>query len=113
MHLAFGWPAYILAGATGGYKYGKTSHFIPWGHTGVHMQGGKALFPSPRLKRRVLMSDVGIAAVVTGLVAWAVRVGPLRVMALYGFPYLVTNAWLVWAARLSLPSALSARTCLE
>ena len=28
-HLVFGWPAYLLFGATGGPKYGTSNHFVP------------------------------------------------------------------------------------
>ena len=29
LHLVFGWPAYLLWGATGGPKYGTSNHFVP------------------------------------------------------------------------------------
>lgn len=40
-HLVFGWPAYIIGGATGGPVRGNTSHFDPTKGT----QGRNALFP--------------------------------------------------------------------
>ena len=40
-HLVFGWPAYIIGGATGGPIRGKTSHFDPT----KGAQGKNALFP--------------------------------------------------------------------
>ena len=40
-HLVFGWPAYIIGGATGGPLRGNTSHFDPTKGT----QGRNALFP--------------------------------------------------------------------
>jgi hypothetical protein len=33
-HLVFGWPAYLLTGATGGSARGVTNHFIPSINTG-------------------------------------------------------------------------------
>lgn len=40
-HLVFGWPAYIIGGATGGPIRGNTSHFDPT----KGAQGKNALFP--------------------------------------------------------------------
>lgn len=40
-HLVFGWPAYLLAGSTGGPIRGKTNHFLPT----QGASGKNALFP--------------------------------------------------------------------
>lgn len=87
--LLFGWPVYLLTGATGGRDRGTTNHFWPW------RPFSTALFPA-RLARRVLLSTVGVLATLAALIAWAVASGrPLAVLAVYGGPYLVCNAWLV------------------
>ena len=90
---------------TGGPKYGKTSHFWPHGHSGraggEFGDDGKVLFPSRFLQRRVLVSDVGVAAAVALLCACAKAAGggggggAARVALLFGGPLLVVNAWLV------------------
>lgn len=87
-HLVFGWPAYILFGATGGPKYGTTNHFWPYAPF-----SGK-LFPG-KWKQKVLFSAAGVFAMVGVLAWWAKTAGALAVAALYGGPLLVANFWLV------------------
>jgi omega-6 fatty acid desaturase (delta-12 desaturase) len=89
--LGFGWPVYLLTGASGGPVRGATNHFWPWaGASGRH-----ALFPG-KWGSKVLLSDIGIVAVLGALVAWGVAVGSAwPVVALYVAPLMVTNAWLV------------------
>lgn len=89
LHLLVGWPAYILMGATGGYQYGKTSHFWPW------KKQGKEIFTSAFLKQRVLISDLGVGVMLAALFRWVCSAGAGRVALLYGLPYLVVNAQLV------------------
>lgn len=93
MHLVLGWPAYLLIGATGGPDRGMTNHYYPNPLTTPKLPK-KELFPG-NWKEKVYQSDIGIAAVVGGLVAWTACHGLGEVMALYGGPYLVINAWLV------------------
>jgi hypothetical protein len=94
LHLAIGWPAYLLVGATGGSR-GVTNHFWPEPLFGSKPEEGvDELFPG-RWKKKVYQSDVGIAAVVGGLVSWGVCRGFGEVMALYGGPLFVVNIWLV------------------
>jgi len=89
--LLFGWPAYLIAGASGGPVRGATNHFWPW----AGEQGRHSLFPGG-WKKKVLMSDVGCFAVIGLLAYWAYAAGSIMpVLALYVGPYLVTNAWLV------------------
>lgn len=92
-HLVIGWPAYLLIGATGGLDRGTTNHFYPYPLTKPN-QPKKELFPG-NWKEKVYQSDIGVAAVIGGLIAWAALRGPAEVMALYGGPLLVVNAWLV------------------
>ena len=93
LHLVVGWPAYLLIGATGGSARGMTNHFYPNPLTTPDMPK-KELFPG-NWKEKVYKSDIGIAAVVGGLVAWTACNGLGPVMALYGGPLIVINAWLV------------------
>jgi fatty acid desaturase len=93
LHLVLGWPAYLLIGATGGPARGLTNHFYPEPLT-TPPQPKKELFPG-NWKEKVYKSDIGIAAVVAGLITWAVCNGIPQVMALYGGPLLVINGWLV------------------
>ncbi|CAM9439506.1 unnamed protein product [Chrysoparadoxa australica] len=85
LHLVFGWPAYLLAGVTGGVSRGITNHFVPT---------SDSLFPG-QWKGKVLKSTLGVAAACAGLAFWASKAGVLRVAALYGAPLAVTNMWLV------------------
>jgi fatty acid desaturase len=93
LHLVVGWPGYLLIGATGGPDRGMTNHFYP-NPLSEPKQPKRELFPG-NWKEKVYQSDIGIAAVVGGLIAWTACHGLGEVMALYGGPYLVINAWLV------------------
>jgi omega-6 fatty acid desaturase (delta-12 desaturase) len=87
--LLLGWPAYLLAGATGGPRRGATNHFWPVAPFRTD------LFPR-RWHARVWASAAGVGAVLVALASWAVLAGsPVPVLALYVGPYLVVNAWLV------------------
>ena len=87
--LLIGWPAYLLAGASGGPSRGKTNHFWPIRPFSTE------LFP-PRWHRRVWASAAGVLLVLAALVALSVAVGSVvPVLLLYVGPYLVVNAWLV------------------
>lgn len=93
MHLIVGWPAYLLIGATGGEARGMTNHFYPEPLTTPDMPK-KELFPG-NWKEKVWQSDIGIAIMVGALSVWTALHGFGEVMALYGGPLLVINAWLV------------------
>ena len=86
--LTFGWPLYLLIGATGGAERGVTNHFWPT------RPFSPALFPD-RWKNKVRISSLGVLVVLGVLVWWALAASPLQVLALYVGPYMVTNAWLV------------------
>jgi len=87
-HLVFGWPAYLLFGATGGPKYGLSNHFVP------RFPFNPTLWPGQWAKK-VIQSDIGIVAMVGVLMALARRFGATAVMLLYGAPLIFTNCWLV------------------
>jgi omega-6 fatty acid desaturase (delta-12 desaturase) len=93
LHLVVGWPAYLLIGATGGPARGMTNHYYPEPLSKPEQQK-KELFPG-NWKTKVYQSDIGIAATVAAVVAWTICNGPAQVMALYGGPLIVVNAWLV------------------
>jgi len=90
VHLFFGWPAYLIGGATGGPVRGKTNHFLPF----MGNQDQHKLFPAP-WDTKVYWSDVGIAAVIGGLVYWAQMTSWTQVGLLYFAPYAFVNVWLV------------------
>eukprot|EP00980_Cylindrotheca_fusiformis_P015996 scaffold4703_cov108-Cylindrotheca_fusiformis.AAC.4 len=93
LHLVIGWPAYLLIGATGGTDRGMTNHYWPDPLTTPN-QPKKELFPG-NWKEKVLKSDIGVAAVAASVVVWALCNGLPQMMALYGGPLIVVNAWLV------------------
>eukprot|EP00667_Euglena_gracilis_P005651 EG_transcript_5684 len=88
---AIGWPVYLMKGASGGPAYGTTNHFWPfWPFN----NGEKELFPGKH-KLRVLLSDLGVIAVLAGLITWGKVFGAMYPLLHYGLPYLFVNAWLV------------------
>jgi omega-6 fatty acid desaturase (delta-12 desaturase) len=93
LHLVLGWPAYLMIGATGGHVRGMTNHFYPNPLTEPE-QPKKELFPG-NWKEKVYQSDIGVAAVVAAVATWGACHGWAEVMAMYGGPLLVVNAWLV------------------
>jgi omega-6 fatty acid desaturase (delta-12 desaturase) len=93
LHLIIGWPAYLLIGATGGPDRGRTNHYFPYPLT-EPKQPKKELFPG-NWKEKVYQSDIGCATVAAGALAWGACNGPAEMMALYGGPLIVVNAWLV------------------
>ena len=93
LHLIIGWPAYLLIGSSGGKDRGMTNHFWPNPLT-KPKQPKKELFPG-NWKGKVFKSDIGVAAVAAAAVTWAACKGLPQMMALYGGPLIVVNAWLV------------------
>lgn len=91
-HLVLGWPAYILAGVTGGPKYGVTNHMWPYW---PFRNGERDLFPGRTGRRKVLKSDLGVIAMAVLLSSWAATSGFATMAALYLAPLVVTNCWLV------------------
>lgn len=93
LHLITGWPAYLWIGATGGTARGMTNHYWPNPLT-TPDQPKKELFPG-NWKEKVFKSDIGVAAVAACAITWAICNGIPQMMALYGGPLIVVNAWLV------------------
>lgn len=93
LHLIIGWPAYLWIGATGGPDRGMTNHYYPEPLTDPR-QPKKELFPG-KWKEKVYKSDIGVAFVAAGALAWAACNGVPEMMAMYGGPLIVVNAWLV------------------
>lgn len=89
--LLFGWPLYLLKGESGGPAYGQTNHFWPYA---PFNNGKKELFPGKH-KARVLLSDVGVFAVIAALIAWGTTYGAMYPVLHYLLPYLGVNCWLV------------------
>lgn len=90
--LLLGWPLYLFFGVAGGSDYGTpTSHF--W--LGVPFRNGRRpLFPES-FRASMRLSTLGVLAMLLMLGLAALAWSPARVLAVYGLPYLVINAWLV------------------
>ena len=93
LHLIIGWPAYLLIGATGGPDRGMTNHYYP-NPLSDPKNPKKELFPG-NWKEKVYQSDIGVAFVAASALAWAACNGIPEMMAIYGGPLIVVNAWLV------------------
>ncbi|KZP33567.1 delta-12 fatty acid desaturase [Athelia psychrophila] len=84
-YLVFGWPMYLIRNASGQRRYPKgTSHFAP----------ASVIFGTHQYSQ-ILLSDLGIALWLGGLVAWGYNRGFSEVLRLYLMPYLWVNHWLV------------------
>jgi len=88
LHLILGWPAYLLAGKTGGPRYGMSNHFWPI------EPFSKKLWPSIWAKK-VWLSDWGIIFMFLLLTCWSFVFGLYSMITLYLGPLLVVNIWLV------------------
>lgn len=93
LHLIIGWPAYLLIGATGGPDRGMTNHYYP-NPLSEPKQPKKELFPG-NWKEKVYQSDIGVGIVAAAALTWAACNGLPEMMAMYGGPLIVVNAWLV------------------
>ena len=93
LHLIIGWPAYLLIGATGGPDRGMTNHYYPYPLSDPK-QPKRELFPG-NWKEKVYQSDIGVAFVASSALMWAACNGIPEMMAIYGGPLIVVNAWLV------------------
>ena len=91
-YLLLGWPLYLFLGLAGGTDHGwPTSHF--W--SGEPFRNGKRpLFPRS-MRGRMVLSNLGLVAMLLLLGLAAVHASAPRVLCVYGLPYLVINAWLV------------------
>jgi len=91
-HLVLGWPLYLMFGVAGGEEYGSpTSHFTT---AAPFRNGGRHLFPDS-CRRLMVISNLGLLAMVAALVLASIHFSLARVLMVYGLPYLVINAWLV------------------
>jgi omega-6 fatty acid desaturase (delta-12 desaturase) len=89
IHQLFGWPGYLLFNLTGqsygGAKGAKISHFY---------FGEDSVFYKENELNLILLSDVGVAAMIGALV-WAGQVfGSWNVIVLWGVPWLWVNNWI-------------------
>lgn len=88
-HQLLGWPGYLLLNLTGqkydGAKGMKISHFY---------FGEDSVFYKKNELHLIVLSDIGVAAMIAGLV-WAGQVfGSWNVMVLWFMPWLWVNNWL-------------------
>ncbi len=88
LHLILGWPAYLLAGKTGGPRYGMSNHFWP------KAPFSNKLWPSI-WARKVWMSDWGIVFMLITLSFWSINFGIFSMITIYLGPLIVVNIWLV------------------
>merc|ERR1712034_110994 len=83
-----GWPLYLLLNKTGNQSYPKgawVNHFMP-GSPIFQKKGGNL----------ILLSDLGVG-IALSVLGYIVRQTSFAwVMYCYGFPYMVTNFWLVF-----------------
>lgn len=89
IHQVFGWPGYLIANLTGqeygGAKGAKLSHFY---------FGEDSVFYKKAELGLIMLSDVGVLAMIAGLV-WAGQVwGSWNVIVLWGVPWLWVNNWI-------------------
>ena len=90
-HLVIGWQLYLFLGATGGEDYDSpTSHF--WNRK-RNFNGKRRLFPQS-FGKWMLRSNLGLLAMVALLLIASVQFSLVRVLCVYGLPYLVINMWL-------------------
>ncbi|KUJ19607.1 uncharacterized protein LY89DRAFT_613354 [Mollisia scopiformis] len=90
VHQLFGWPGYLLFNLTG-QRYGgakglKITHFY-FGEDSVFFK--KAELPL------ILLSDIGVAVMIAGLVVAGQIFGSWNVIVLWGVPWLWVNNWIV------------------
>jgi fatty acid desaturase len=91
-HLVLGWPLYLFLGATGGEDYGRpTSHFWMQGNVASRK---RPLFPES-FRGLMVRSNLGLVVVLIALGCAALQFSLLRVLCVYGLPYLVVNGWLI------------------
>ena len=90
-HLVIGWQLYLFLGATGGEDYDSpTSHF--WNRS-RDFNGKRRLFPQS-FGKWMVRSNLGLLAMVALLIIASAQYSLLRVLCVYGLPYLVINMWL-------------------
>jgi len=82
--LTVGWPFYLATNAWG-QDYGKrTNHFEP-----------SAPMFKPSQKWEIIISNVGLISVLTGIIYFTSQTSFLTMLKIYGMPYLWVNFWLV------------------
>ncbi|KAF3903242.1 hypothetical protein ABW20_dc0105408 [Dactylellina cionopaga] len=88
VHQLFGWPGYLLFNWTG-QKKGE-------GMTNSHFYFGKdsALYKENEL-RLIMLSDIGVTAMITCLTIAGQFFGSWNVIVLWGIPWLWVNNWIV------------------
>ena len=92
VHMLIGWPLYLLVGVTGGPDHGfPTSHFVD---APPFNNGERKLFPG-KWSDLVRVSSVGVAVMLLILTVLMIKTSVIRVLCVYGLPYLIINAWLV------------------
>ncbi|RAH46250.1 oleate delta-12 desaturase [Aspergillus brunneoviolaceus CBS 621.78] len=94
-HQLLGWQAYLLFYATGA----KAAISRPKAQTRTplplsHLSPDSLLF-HPKQRPVVLLSDLGLALTISGLVYLGSILGPSRVMLLYFLPYFWVHHWIV------------------
>ncbi|PMD40173.1 putative Delta(12) fatty acid desaturase [Hyaloscypha variabilis F] len=92
VHQVFGWPGYLLCNLTGqkyqGQKGLKISHFY-FGEDSVFFK--KSELPL------IMLSDLGVAIMIAGLVVAGQIFGSWNVIVLWGVPWLWVNNWIAVA----------------
>ncbi|KAH8801493.1 fatty acid desaturase-domain-containing protein [Xylogone sp. PMI_703] len=90
IHQVFGWPGYLLFNLTGqsynGAKGLKITHFY---------FGEDSVFYKKHELPLILLSDIGVGAMIALLVAAGQMFGSWNVIVLWGIPWLWVNNWIV------------------
>jgi len=84
-YLLIGWPAYLLLNASGQKRY-------PAGNN--HLNPNSVMF-SPSQWGQIVLSDIGVAFWLAGLIYGVKTFGFFEVLRTYFIPYLWVNHWLV------------------
>ncbi|EHK97111.1 putative Delta(12) fatty acid desaturase [Glarea lozoyensis 74030] len=90
IHQLFGWPGYLLFNLTGqkydGAKGAKISHFY---------FGEDSVFYKKNELPLIMLSDLGVAAMIGALYMAGQMFGSFNVLVLWGVPWLWVNNWIV------------------
>jgi omega-6 fatty acid desaturase (delta-12 desaturase) len=92
-HCVLGWPLYLMGLASTG-RLANDGTFLADGEVIDHFRPSSKMFP-PKLRAKILLSTLGVVAVLGLLLKLSLDHGFLTVFLWYTAPYMWTNFWLV------------------